>query len=148
MGGGRCDRIMSAVLSPTTYAPVGLNVDLSVTSLTAGERQAVAEFLTGLRAELGGALLAVTLFGSAARGEVRVESDVDLLVLVDHELAVDRLDTIYRCASRSEITHDAVLSPLVMGPENRRFHERNRTLLWRNIAEDGIVLLAPGSGVC
>lgn len=136
---------MSVLLSPTTYAPIEVNVDLAATSLTAGERQAVVEFLAGLRAELGDALLGVTLYGSAARGETRVESDVDLLVLVDHELSLDELDAINRSASRLGTDHNAVLSLLIMGPENRRFHERNQTLLWRNITDDGIVLLAPAA---
>jgi uncharacterized protein (UPF0332 family)/predicted nucleotidyltransferase len=134
---------MSADLSPTIYAPAEVSVDLSVTSLTAGERQAVGEFLAELGQLLGDVLLGVTLFGSAARGENRIESDVDLLVLVDHDLSLRELGAINRSASRLGIDCDAVLSLLIMGPENRRFHERNRTLLWRNIAEDGIVLLAP-----
>lgn len=136
---------MSAVLSPTIYAPTEVSVDLAATSLTAGERRAVVEFLAELRAELGDALLALTLFGSAARGEVRVESDVDLLVLVDHDLGLDELQPIDRSAARLGLDHNAVLSLLIMGPENRRFHERNRTLLWRNIARDGVVLISPAA---
>lgn len=134
---------MCAVLSSTAYAPPRLSNALAATSLTQGEREAVMALLAGLRADLGNALLAVTLFGSAARGEARVESDVDLLVLVDHELSVDELRPVDRRVSHTGMDHDAVLSLLIMGPDHRRFHERNQTLLWRNITEDGIVLIAP-----
>jgi len=134
---------MSITFPSTTYVSPKLDGTLLHTSLTARERAAVIEFLSALRAELGTALLSVTLFGSTARGETRVESDVDLLVLVDHELPLGELDRVHHCTFSIELEHNAVLSTLVMGPENRRWHERNQTLLWRNIAKDGIVLIAP-----
>lgn len=118
-------------------------MDLSATSLTAGERRAVNEFLADLTGFLGEALLGVTLFGSATRNEERVESDVDLLILVDHDLSLDEVQTINRSVAHLGLEHNAVLSLLIMGPENRRFHERNRTLLWRNIAQAGVILVAP-----
>jgi predicted nucleotidyltransferase len=58
---------------------------LADASLTADERTLVEAFVDELSARLGGALQAVWLFGSRARGERSTDewSDVDLLVIAD-----------------------------------------------------------------
>jgi predicted nucleotidyltransferase len=57
---------------------------LAGASLSAGERALLERFAEDLQARLGEELHAVWLFGSCARGELRVEhSDVDVLVLVE-----------------------------------------------------------------
>jgi predicted nucleotidyltransferase len=58
---------------------------LAAASLTADELALLRRFAQVLHARLDGALHAIWLFGSRARGErpVREGSDIDLLVLVD-----------------------------------------------------------------
>jgi predicted nucleotidyltransferase len=60
--------------------------------LTEAERACLARYLELLRARLGGRLVAVRLFGSAARGDMwpassPMHSDIDLLVVTREELA-------------------------------------------------------------
>lgn len=58
---------------------------LADASLTDAERRALDLAVTNLRAELGERLRSVWLYGSRARGEPpHPESDVDLLVVLDH----------------------------------------------------------------
>ncbi len=65
---------------------------LADTSLQPDEQALVEEFVQELRQRLAEQLHAVWLFGSRARGEQpSSESDVDLLVLVDHASWDDRM---------------------------------------------------------
>jgi predicted nucleotidyltransferase len=65
---------------------------LADTSLQPDEQALVEEFVQELRQHLAEQLHAVWLFGSRARGEQpSSESDVDLLVLVDHASWDDRM---------------------------------------------------------
>ncbi|HEY4620448.1 MAG TPA: nucleotidyltransferase domain-containing protein [Gaiellaceae bacterium] len=58
---------------------------LAEASLTDAERRALDLAVSNLRDELGERLRSVWLYGSRARGEPpRPESDVDLLVVLDH----------------------------------------------------------------
>lgn len=58
--------------------------------LTPEERRWVEEFSEKLRADLGGRLKDLRIFGSKIRGESHDESDIDLLVLLDHGRSEDR----------------------------------------------------------
>lgn len=55
-------------------------------SLTVNEKAAIETLLTRVRKKFGGQVLRAALFGSKARGDSNVDSDVDLLLLVtdDH----------------------------------------------------------------
>lgn len=126
--------------SPATAAWLGqLEARLSQTSLTTDERQALVEFLLALHTYAGDAVAQVILYGSAARGEPRFESDVDLLVLTKTELTNVEQQAIRNLGSQPGYDHNCVLSVLVMTPQEQAWHGRGSSL-WRNIQKDGIVL--------
>lgn len=52
-----------------------------------GEVAAIAE---RARAEVGGALIGIVMFGSVARGAAAASSDVDLLLVIERTLAITR----------------------------------------------------------
>jgi predicted nucleotidyltransferase len=52
--------------------------------LTRPERASLNRFLRDLRRDMGGQVIAVTLFGSRARGEGNRASDLDLLVVLEN----------------------------------------------------------------
>lgn len=116
-----------------------LEARLSQTSLTANERQALADFLLALHTQFGDAIAQVILYGSAARGEPRFESDVDLLVLTREELTNEQQHAIRNLGIQPGYDHNCVLSVLVMTPQEQTWHGRGSSL-WRNIQKDGIAV--------
>lgn len=52
------------------------------TSLTAKERRAVREFSKRIKTSLKTQLLTMLLFGSKARGDSRIDSDIDIFLIV------------------------------------------------------------------
>lgn len=115
------------------------STSLGRTSLAANEQRAVAEFLIALQQQYGGAIENVILYGSAARGEARVESDVDLMVLTRCALNQDEQAAIRTLIGQLQLTYGCVLSVLIMPPDEQRQHRRGSSL-WRNIQRDGIPL--------
>lgn len=82
----------------------------------------------------------VILYGSVARGEETVESDIDLLVLVPQEVTYEIERAIRDQIYEIELQCDHIISVIVR--QNTRWHSRplNFTPLYRAIAREGIVL--------
>lgn len=81
----------------------------------------------------------VVLFGSRGRGDAAAHADYDLLVLVDDATTSieDRiLDAIYTV----ELTHDVVVSPLLMDRRTWDDPVTRAMPLHENIDRDGIAL--------
>ena len=49
--------------------------------LKLNEQNAVSQFITRIKAELGKNLIAVNLFGSKVRGDFDAHSDIDILII-------------------------------------------------------------------
>ncbi len=116
-----------------------LETQLARSSMSPAEWRAVSEFLPVLQTRYGDVVEDVILYGSAARGEERIESDVDLLILINRALSQPEQATIYKLASDAGGAHDCILSPLLMLPDEQQWHRRGSSL-WRNIQRDGIGL--------
>jgi predicted nucleotidyltransferase len=87
-----------------------------------------------IRELVGGSLAGILLFGSAARGERRADSDVDLLIVVDPEVPLAR--TLYERWDEV-IGHDTTLSPhFVHRPDD----VAKAGSIWYEAAVDGTVL--------
>ncbi|MBI3960546.1 MAG: HEPN domain-containing protein [Chloroflexi bacterium] len=129
---------MSALLlEPTIEEEVASR--LEETSLTPAERSGLLAYLAGLEERWGHTLAEVVLYGSAARGEERQESDVDLLVVLNSEPTRAETDQIQSLASAVDRDFGIALSPLVMSPDTYRWH-REGAPLWHNIRRDGVWL--------
>lgn len=114
--------------------------------LTSVERQALRAFVAGLQERLDEGLLAVTLFGSRARGTGSPDSDLDVLVVVEHDdLAVRRLIR-YQAADVWLAYGGAFISTRIWSRERLTCLQREPTLLSRNIQHDGIELLPIAQG--
>lgn len=105
--------------------------------ITPGERAAVAALIDTLGRHSWAAfrLREVVVFGSRARGEARVDSDLDLAVRVSgvRDPAVEA--DVYDAAVEVRLTTDIPLSPLV------RFDaEAESPSLAKAVSRDGIVL--------
>lgn len=80
----------------------------------------------------------VILYGSVARGEETLDSDIDLLVLVPQEVTYQLERAIRDQIYEIELESDQIISVIVR--QNTRWHSRplNITPLYRAIAREGI----------
>ena len=111
----------------------------TVAYLLPKERAAITAYLDHLRGRFSERVLAVTLFGSKARGDAEAESDLDLLVLVDVETPEFRAK-LWQIASDISLDYNVVLSPRVVGLARWRQMREMRLPLYRDIVADGIAL--------
>ena len=106
-------------------------------SLDAPVATAVAAYRDGLVASLGSRLLGVTVFGSAARGEAREDSDVDVLVRIASPSFEERRLAAH-LAWEVGFAHHLVLSPLVVSEAEWKELDRRERLIVAEITRDGI----------
>jgi predicted nucleotidyltransferase len=93
-------------------------------------------------ASLTEAIRSVTLYGSNARGEAGVRSDVDLLVIADVDEAVGPArDALIAGASALEDRTGLMISPYVLPRQRVEERFRDGDPLMETIAEEGRVLL-------
>jgi predicted nucleotidyltransferase len=114
--------------------------------LRRNERAALLDFVACLHERLGDRVQRVILYGSRARGRGDAESDLDVLVVVDKvDEALDH--TIDQAAFEVIMRYDnALVSPRVWSFEHFDAYRRDRLLLYRNIARDGIELWTTTAG--
>jgi len=84
--------------------------------LTINERQALQAFVFYLQQSIPDKLEFMALFGSKARGDSQVDSDIDVLVILSNENRQLRRG-ILKQAARFSLEFDVLLSPRVMGVE-------------------------------
>ena len=112
---------------------------LSQTSLLGEERFAVALFVTMLCERFPDLIETIILYGSAARGDVRRDSDVDLLILTTQEIDGAAEAALRDIAHASEWEHSCVLSILIFPPSKQEWHRRGSSF-WLNVQTDGLTL--------
>ena len=112
---------------------------LEETSLTPAERSGLLAYLAALEQRWGHLLAEVVLYGSAARGEDRHESDVDLLLVLNREPTRTQNEQMLQLAASIDLDFGICLSPLVMSPATYRWH-REGAPLWHNLRRDGVWL--------
>lgn len=92
------------------------------------EQKAVRLFAGRLKNIFNDRLILLKLYGSAVRGERSDESDIDILVLID-KLRWPEKRGVWDEATKINIKCDAMLSPLVMTPEEfRELRDRERRI--------------------
>jgi predicted nucleotidyltransferase len=90
-----------------------------------------------LASSLGETPIDVRLFGSYARADADEDSDVDVLVVLEHVDWATRGRVIDRAADIG-LEHDLLLSPLVVDRATWELWRRQERLLAREIERDGI----------
>jgi predicted nucleotidyltransferase len=101
--------------------------------------QALDSFKARLAAEFGPRVKRIVLFGSVARGEARWDSDVDVLVLLDH-LDMRERGRVIDLAADELTERDVLISPTAMSQDAFAQLEARERLLPREVARDGISL--------
>ena len=100
--------------------------DLKALEAQIADVQALARRYAGeIREHFGGRLRGIRLYGSAARGDWTPESDIDVLVLLDHVAGEDGDWIVNRAVSLGLLGSGLLLQPLFM-PEADFEHLRRR----------------------
>jgi predicted nucleotidyltransferase len=99
-------------------------------------------FVDQLRQRLAGQFLQAMLFGSKARGDSGLWSDIDILILVKDESWPLRRE-ISTLAARISLDYDVLLGPRVIGQERWERMRQDRFRLYQNITTEGIPLSPP-----
>ncbi|MBI2343793.1 MAG: nucleotidyltransferase domain-containing protein [Deltaproteobacteria bacterium] len=107
--------------------------------LTPQEENAIRSFQDALKGICGAWGWEVRLFGSRARGHGGEDSDLDLLVLLDHYEEATKL-RIWDAAYHVFSTTDILLSPLVIARERFEQLKRRERLVAQDIEREGIRL--------
>ncbi|MCE5237650.1 nucleotidyltransferase domain-containing protein [bacterium] len=127
-----------------SFTTRGEPVAMAVRELFRQEQRRTDALVGALQEGVPG-LLAVALFGSAARGTHRSDSDVDLLLVVERDDA-EAHERIEQLLGALERDHIVPLSWLVADVAQLRAWEAADHPLWRNIQQDGIRLAGESPG--
>jgi predicted nucleotidyltransferase len=110
--------------------------------LSANEAEAIQRFIEKLQDKFGQDIEDVRLFGSKARGEAKLDSDLDIFILVkssDYALK----HAILWLAAEVSLRYDVLLSPRVLPLTAWEQMAEGNTLFYRTVCADGVPLLNP-----
>ena len=100
-----------------------------------------SDFAERLADRLGDDLLRVSLFGSRARGEGKLRSDFDLMIVL-RRVSGEQRDVVHGLATEVELEHEYGIDLSTKITEEERFERLRRSALpfWRHFARDEKVL--------
>lgn len=101
----------------------------------------INKFVTEVSNLIGNRLKKVILYGSYARGDYHVNSDLDIMILTDftEEELVEYRMKIRDIACDIELENDIVISPVVRNLE--KYNERINVIpFYTNVQKEGVVI--------
>jgi predicted nucleotidyltransferase len=120
---------------------MGMAQPLVINRITKKESDALQAFNQRLLNELGKQVRQVILFGSKARGDSALDSDIDVLILTDGENRQLR-KTISKISSQIGLDYDVCLGALLIANKRWQQMSSERFSLCRNVERDGILLFS------
>jgi predicted nucleotidyltransferase len=114
---------------------------MAINRITKKEKDALQAFNQRLLTELGKQVQQVILFGSKARGDSALDSDIDVLILTDGENRQLR-KTISKISSQIGLDYDVCLGALLIANKRWQQMSSERFSLCRNVERDGILLFS------
>lgn len=107
-------------------------------NLPSGFRAALEEFVRKLKRELGNNLISIVLFGSLAKGKIRPESDIDILIVAEDVLKTR--DTARDLFSEISIFYDKLIEEHVYSREDFDSAYKQGNDLIINTLKNGLIL--------
>lgn len=102
-------------------------------------KKAISKFSNEVREKLGNRVEDIRLYGSFARGEGRIDSDIDMAVMVDRkEVGVTR--TISEIAARMSLEADKLISVTILESDSHKKGLRESYPFHVKVHEEGISL--------
>ena len=101
----------------------------------------IAEFVLDLKNFLGKDLSSIILYGSYARGDYHLTSDVDVMVLVTlSDKEIKKIENqIFDCAFDLEIKYGVDISPIIKNQEHYEYWV-DTLPFYRNIQREGVTV--------
>lgn len=109
-------------------------------TVTRQESGALQVLVRLLQERFGEQLLDVVLFGSKARGDATSQSDVDVLIVLDHPSARDYSDAL-GLSFDVWMESDVLLSLRVKSRQTWDESAAMQSMFYRNVQQDGVSLL-------
>ena len=130
---------MAVDLLPPDEAIYSAEVQQQTTVLARHEQQAIAAFLAALRRQCPELIDRIYLYGSAARGNAKNDSDIDVFIALAQSVSPLEVAAMRDLAFDVSIAFDCALHPLIVAPVAMTWHQRGSSL-WLNVQRDGIEL--------
>ena len=111
-----------------------------VQSVTDQENIAIQTFITRLKNQFNDAIYTIILYGSKARGDALIDSDIDLLIVMESDDWTVR-NQISDIASRISLKFDILISPHVVSQNNWQIMLQAPLSFYKNVFREGIPLL-------
>lgn len=112
----------------------------SIQTLNHQEERAIQTFIAQLNKHFGEAVSNILLYGSKARGDDRMDSDVDLLIVMESDDWTVR-NRVSDIASRISLEFDLLISPHVVSQRNWQEMSEAPLSFYKNVIQESIPLL-------
>lgn len=101
----------------------------------------INEYINEIKPILGDELKKIILYGSYARGDFDVDSDIDIMLIIDgDEKSVNKLnDLLTNIEVRINLENNVILVPIIMN-EKKFLKYENIVPFYRNVVKEGVTL--------
>jgi len=107
--------------------------------LSPSEKKALNEFSLRVKSALNENLFDLKFFGSKSTGKFHDESDIDVLIVVNHRNE-NVLDTVSDILLDVELKYASKISPVVLSTTEFLKNQQHQTLFYHEITRDGVTL--------
>lgn len=102
-------------------------------------RAAITAYVHRVMTEYTEEVVSITLYGSQARGEASVESDIDLFIVIRHDTPALR-KALADLAWEVQFEHGVVISDIIRSVEQLEYMRAMRFPYYQCIEEEGVLL--------
>jgi len=107
--------------------------------LSPSEKKALNEFSSRVKSALNENLFDLKFFGSKSTGKFHDESDIDVLIVVNHRNE-NVLDTVSDILLDVELKYASKISPVVLSTTEFLKNQQHQTLFYHEVTRDGVTL--------
>jgi predicted nucleotidyltransferase len=102
-------------------------------------RAAIAAYVQRVVTDYSNEIISITLYGSQARGEASPESDIDLFIVVRHNISTLRR-ALTDLAWQVQFEHDVIISDVIRSVDQLSHMKAKRFPYYQSIEREGILL--------